>query len=57
MSMTLSQEQAENTSPVTDVMPRKDESYPEREVQIRTKTKTERRKKQNQIKNSKGKKC
>lgn len=30
MNMTPSQEQAENTSPVTDVMPRRDESYIER---------------------------
>lgn len=47
MNMTLGQAKAENTSPMTSVMPRTDKSYLEREVQMRTKVKPDGKKEKN----------
>lgn len=57
MNMTLSQAKAENTSPVTGVMPRTEKSYLERDVQMNTKTKLNRKREKNlhqTFKNNKG---
>lgn len=47
MNMTLSQGKAENTSPVTGVLPRTDKSYLERDVQMRTKMKQQKEEEKN----------
>lgn len=47
MNMTLSQGKAENTCPVTGVLPRTDKSYLERDVQMRTKMKQQKEEEKN----------